>query len=114
MSITKTLTDKDLSADAKLESVAETVATARDAYGNTDAEIAVPRVNTTNGNMPFNMLEAEGKVEVLRDVVASIKAQAIEYSEQNPGTVLNKKIEELIATNGFFANVAPGTKFSYI
>ena len=114
MSITKVLTDEKMSAEDKLQAVAETVAGAREKYGNDKVEIAVPRVQTATGSMPFNMLEDEGKVAVLRSEVALIKTAAIEASEQTEGVVINKKIEELIATNGFFANVAPGTKFEYI
>jgi len=114
MSITKVLTDEKMSAEDKLAAIAETVAGAREKYGNQDVEIDVPRVSTARGSMPFNMLEDEGKVAVLRDEVATIKAKAIEASEQTEGVVINKKIEELISTNGFFVNVAPGTKFEYI
>lgn len=114
MSITKTLSDEKMSAEDKLASVAEVVAGAREAYGNGDTVIEVPRVNTAVGSMPFNMLEDDGKVAVLRGEVANIKAIAVEFVEQNPGAVINKKIEELIAVNGYFANVAPGTKFDYI
>lgn len=114
MSITKVLTDKDLSSSEKLEKVAETVAAARKAYGNEDAEIAVPQVNTVHGVMPFNVLEDDAKVEILRAAVGNIKARAVEAAEQNPGVNINKKIEELLATDSHFTNVAPGTKFEYI
>jgi len=114
MSITKTLSDEKMSAEDKLAAVAEVVAGAREKYGNGEAEIEVPRVSTAQGSMPFNMLEDDGKVAVLRSEVASLKAQAVEYCEQNPGTIINKKIEELLSTNAFFVNVAPGTKFEYI
>lgn len=114
MSITKILTAKDVPAEEKLADVAGVVAGAREAYGNTEAEIAVPRVNTTNGDMPFDMLDADSKVALLTSEVAVIKSAAVEYSEQNPGTNLNRKIEELLSTNGMFANIAAGTKFEYI
>ena len=114
MSITKVLSDKDVSDEDKLKAIAETVAVARKAYGNEESEIAVPRVNTTNGSMPFDMLDDDGKVSLLKSEVASLKARAIEFSENNPGTNLNKKIEELIATNGMFTNISAGTKFEYI
>lgn len=114
MSITKILSDEKTTDAEKLEAVASVVAGAREAYGNKDAEIAVPRVNTANGSMPFDMLDDDGKVALLKSTVGAIKADAVEYAEQNPGTNLNKKIEEILATNGMFCNIAAGTKFEYI
>jgi hypothetical protein len=114
MSITKVLSNEKTSAEEKLEEVANIVAGAREAYGNSEEDVTVPRVNTTNGSMPFDMLDNDSKAEVLRSEVASVKAAAIEYCEQREGANLNKKIEELLATNGFFCNIAAGKKFDYI
>jgi uncharacterized small protein (DUF1192 family) len=107
MSITKVLTDKDTAPADKLERVAEIVAQAREAYGNADAEISAPMINTVH-------LEDEAKVALLRDEVARIKARAVEMATQTPGANMNRKIEELLATNGMFVNIAAGTKFEYI
>lgn len=114
MSITKILSEKDVAASDKLARVAEVVAGARENYGNVDAEVGCPDCNTTNGVMAFDMLDEDGKVEMLKGEVARIKAQAVEFCRNNEGTVLNKKIEELLATNGYFCNIAAGTKFEYI
>lgn len=114
MSITTILSNEKTSDEEKLEAVAEVVAGAREAYGNADAEIAVPRVGTVNGSMPFDMLDNDSKVAILASSVGAIKAQAVEYAEQNPGTNMNKKIEEILATDGCFCNIAAGTKFEYI
>ena len=114
MSITKILTEEKTPASEKLERVAEIVAGAREKYGNADVEISAPSVNTPHGYMSFLHLEDEGKVALLRDQVALIKAVAVEYSEQNEGVNMNRKIEELIATNGMFVNIAAGTRFEYI
>ena len=114
MSITKVLSEKDVNSEDKLKSVAETVAAARKAYGNEDAVIECPVVNTAHGSMPFSVLEDDSKVAVLRDEVAYIKAAAVEFDAQNEGVNVNKKIEELIAVNPLLANIAPGTKFNYI
>mgnify|MGYP006995664023 CR=1 FL=1 len=114
MSITKILADKDTPASEKLERVAEIVSSARAAYGNEDATIASPMINTTQGNMNFNHLEDDAKVAILRGEVASIKAKAVEFVEQREGASFNRKIEELLATNGMFTNVSSGTKFEYI
>jgi len=114
MSITKILSDKETTDEAKLEAVASITAGARENYGNGEEEIAVPRCGTVNGSMPFTMLDADGKVAMLRTEVARVKAAAVEFAEQNAGVNLNKKIEELLATNGMFCNISAGTKFEYI
>lgn len=114
MSITKILTEEKTSAEDKLARISEIVAAARSAYGNEEAAIPVPKVNTPHGSMKFEHLEDASKVAILRDEVARIKAHAVECVEQNPGTNINKKIEELLATNEFFVNVSSGTKFEYI
>ena len=114
MSITKILKDKEATAEAKLEAVAEVVANARQNYGNADEKIAVPTVGTTHGSMGFDMLEADSKVELLRNETMRIKAEAVEYAENNQGVNLNKKIEELISVNGMFCNIDAGKKFEYI
>lgn len=114
MSITTTLSNKEMSAADKLSSVADIVKIIRENYGNQDVEIPSLKVNTPNGNIPFNHLENDSKVEVLSGQAASIKAKAIAYVEENEGTVLNKKVEELIATNPFFANISAKSEFEYL
>ena len=114
MSITTILSNKETSPEEKLDRVAEIVASARKAYGNEDAKVEVPMINTTNGAMPFDVLEPESKVQLLRDEVARIKAAAVEFSAQHSGANINKKIEELISCNPMMTNIAPGTKFDYI
>jgi len=114
MSITKILTKKDADAEDQIASVKEVVASARNAYGNTDTVIEAPMVGTAHGTMSFVHLEAASQVEILRGAVATIKAEAVEFVELNPGASLNKKVEELLAINPFFASVGNGTKFEYI
>jgi hypothetical protein len=114
MSITKILTRKDADAEVQIEEVAGVVAAARQAYGNEDTVIEAPMVDTANGRMRFTHLEAASQVETLRGEVARIKAQAVEFVESTTGANLNKKVEELLAINAFFATVGEGTKFEYI
>ena len=114
MSITKILAGKDASSEDKLTAVAEVVAAARAAYGNSDAVVASPKVNTPNGAMLFIHLDDDSKVVLLQSEVARVKSQAVEYVEQTEGADLNRKIEELLSINGMFVNIAAGTKFSYI
>ena len=114
MSITQTLTDEKMASGDKLQNVAEIVASARKNYGNTEIEIESPKIETTHGSMSFIHLEDDAKVHLLRNEVAAIKAAAVECAEQYPGVNIDKKIEELIATNPLFTNIAPGTEFAYI
>lgn len=114
MSITKVLSDEKMSAEEKLSSVAEVIAGAREAYGNTEADIASPKVSTVHGAMSFDMLEADSKVQLLRNAAGVIKARAVEAAEQNPGVNINKKIEELLATDPMFTNIDACVKFEYL
>ena len=114
MSITRILHQKDADAEVQISAVAEIVAAARKAYGNEEAVIEAPMVNTPHGTMSFVHLEAASQVETLRGEVAGIKAAAVEFVEQNSGASLNKQVEELLAINPFFASVGNGTKFEYI
>ncbi len=114
MSLTKILSQKDANAEEQLVQVAEIIAKARQAYGNEDAVIDAPMVNTPHGNMSFVHLEADSKVAMLRGEVAVIKAKAVEFAEQNAGANINKCIEELLAIDPYFTNVGNGTKFEYI
>lgn len=114
MSITKILTAEKTSAADKLTAVAEIVAKAREAYGNADVKIAASDVNTVHGAMPFAHLEDESKVAMLTNEVQVIKARAIELTRQTTGTVLDKKVEELLATNALFVNAEPSEEVNYI
>lgn len=114
MSITKILSKKDADAEVQVTEVSVIVAAARAAYGNEGTEIEAPMVDTPHGRMSFVHLEAGSQVETLRGVVAGIKAEAVEFVELNSGASLNRKVEELLAINPFFASVGSGTKFEYI
>ena len=45
---------------------------------------------------------------------ARIKAKAVAIVEENPGIVLNKKVEELLATNALFANASSDSEFDVL
>ena len=114
MSITKILGNKDLSADDKLVQVSEIVATLRKSYGNIDVAVEDIKVNTTHGTLPFSSLESDSKVECLTNEALNIKAEALAAVENNPGIMLNKKVEELIATSPLFANATAETGFDVL
>lgn len=108
------MNDKNMTDEDKLTAVAEIVAGARDSYGNAKEEIPAVKCDTTHGMLPFNSLEDGSKVEILCNQAMNIKSQALAFVENNPGAVLNKKVQELISVNPFFANVAPGTEFELL
>lgn len=114
MSLTKVLNQKDTDPDKILEQVAEIVASARKAYGNEDAKIEAPSVNTAHGMMPFDVLESDAKVAILKQEVGAIKAQAVEFGQQVPGANVDKQIEQLLATHPLFVNVSAGKRFEYL
>jgi hypothetical protein len=114
MSITKILSNEKTSDEEKIASVAELAAKARESYGNEDAEIKDPLVNTTYGEMRFSNLEDDAKLTFVRNEVAKIKVRACEAVEQGQGVNPNRRVEELIATNPVLVNVSSGTKFEYL
>lgn len=114
MSITTILQDKETSAETKLEQVAGITSVLRESYGNSDTEIADVKVNTTHGVLPFSYLEPDSKVEILLNEALNIKSSAIAAVENNPAIVLNKKVEELLATNPLFANASTASVFDVL
>lgn len=114
MSITKILGNEDTSADEKISQVSEVIAQVRAKYGNEDVEIDTVKVSTTMGMMDFSFLESDSKVEILKHQAIKIKAEAVEYVEQTPGANAQRKVEELLATNPMFANLANGVTFDYL
>ena len=114
MSITKILSAKDVTSEDKLSKVADIIGTLRESYGNADTEIPSVKVSTTHGNLPFEHLEDDSKVEILMNEALNIKSTAIAAVEDNPGIVLNKKVEELLATSPLFANASGGTEFTVL
>lgn len=114
MSIFKILTAKEVSDETKLEGVAEIVANAREAYGNADKKVPSVDVNTAYGATSFDALLAESKVQLLTNEVQKIRAMAVEFARHQPGANVNKKIEELIATNSMFCNIEDKSDMSYL
>lgn len=114
MSITKILSNEKSSDEEKIAAIAETIAKAREAYGNVDAEIDDPFVNTAHGQMRFSNLEDDSKLAYVRNEVARIKVMAGEATEQGQGVNPNRVVEQLLATNPILTNVAAGTKFEYL
>jgi hypothetical protein len=114
MSITTVLQNKETSAETKLASVAETIGALRESYGNSKAKIEDVKVSTTHGSLPFSNLEPDSKVEILLNEALNIKVSAIAAVEDNPAIVLNKKVEELLATNSLFANASAASAFDVL
>ena len=114
MSLTEILNKKKTSAKSKLKDVAQVVAGARENYGNAKVKIACPSCNTAEGSMPFNMLDADSKVELLKDRLPGIKARAVEANTRDKAVVINREIEKQLAIDPYFANVGNGVKFEYI
>ena len=114
MSITKILSNEETSVEEKITAIAETVAKARAAYGNEEAVIDDPLINTSYGEMRFSNLENDSKLQFIRNEVAKIKVLACECVEENQGVNVNRRVEELIAINPVLANISSGTKFEYL
>ncbi len=59
MSISTILDNKETTAAEKLTALSEVITKARKAYGNTELEITVPVVGTTEGAQPMVILSSE-------------------------------------------------------
>ena len=114
MSIIKILTDVTADDATKLDAVATIVKSARKSYGNIKAEIASPDVSTVNGEMSFEHLLDDSKVAMLTNEAMSLRSYAIEFARNVEGGNINKKLEELIATNPLMCNIESTSDFSYI
>jgi len=114
MSITSILADKDLTDSEKLEQVQELVVVLRKKYGNADADVPSTRVSTAQGSMPFEHLDDDSKVHLLKGEAARIKAAAIAASEATPGLAVSSKSVELIATSPMFTNIPSVASFDVL
>ena len=114
MSITKILEDKEMPTKDKLKTVAGIVAKVRKAYGNSEVEISMPEVQTTMGAIPFNLLEEEGKLHVVKDRVAYVRRASIEESLEVEGSVLGNIEEYRIATDDILTNITTDSPTTYL
>ena len=114
MSIIKTLADITTTDAEKLEAVNAVVIKARASYGNTDAEVASPYVPTTHGDVSFESLMDDSKVAILLNQAQRIRVAAVEFSHDNTGANVNKKIEELIALDGYMCNIVSKNDLDYL
>lgn len=106
--------EKEMSDEQKLKAIITIVSSARKAYGNTDMEIDAPYVATVNGNMNLKYLSNSSKLQEVRTVITDMKMHVMEAEESVQGVVVNKVIEEMIATSPVLVNISDTTEFSYI
>ena len=97
----------------KLSAIAEIVATAKEAYGNADAEITEPEVVSVNGLTALSMISEAGKVELAKAEVERIKINAYEDS-QNEGVVFNRRVEEYLAISPVLSHITATVDSTYL
>lgn len=107
-------TAEEMTTAQKLEELKTIVAAARTAYGNEDAEIPEPEVNTVDGLRKLSYVSPEGKVACANTAFNTIKNVVIEHHAANPGIVLDKEIESLLATDPTLCNLGSTVKSSYL
>ena len=113
MKLNEVLNSEELSNEEKIAKVAETVAKAKEAYGNTGTDITVPDIMSTEGFTALSMISLEGKVELAKAEIARIKMDAYEDS-QNEGVVLNRRIEEYLAISPVLSNITSSIENDYL
>ena len=116
MTLTKIINAKseEMDSAAKLVAIGEKVAKARAAYGNEEAEISVPEVNTANGFVSIEYLSDGDKVAVAAAAIEDIRMIAIETTKDAEGVMLDKEIERLLATSSVLCNLTATSGSDYI
>lgn len=114
MGLQEILNNEKLSDAKKVKAIAKVVAAAREAYGNEDADITAPEINTINGLEDLNMLCNESKLAIAESEITNIRVVAVEYTKAFEGAVLDKKVEELIAISPVLANITATVKSAYL
>ena len=105
MNLTQIFESEELSDKDKLGKITEIITSARNAYGNSEADITLPAVNTVDGLTDLNMLSSESRVVIAQSEVSTIKVIASEFVKCVEGANYAKKVEELIATNPVLAHI---------
>lgn len=114
MGLREILQDKDTSAAAKLEEVSKIVTACREAYGNTEAEIAVPKVNTASGIQSLSMVDDEGKVGLAKAEIGKISTYVAEIVEATAGAVFDSEFAANVAMNPVLTNLGASTGSKYL
>jgi len=114
MTILEILRDEELSSQKKLDSIQDIVNTIRQKYGNTDAEITSPEVTTATGLQPMAMLTAEDKLALVNRVVDAIRTDSYEDAQNAEGVVLDRRVEEYVATNAILNNLDATLDSAYL
>ena len=114
MKLMEIFSSEELSSKEQVAAIAEVVVKARNAYGNGDAEITEPEINTIDGLQSLSMLDDESKVRVAQIEVSCIKTRAVEFCNDVEGAVLDKKIAELIALSPVLTSLTNTTESEYL
>lgn len=104
----------ELSDKEKVEAISIVVVKAREAYGNVDVDIEVPKVQTSEGYVSLTYLSDKDKVSLAELVVNEIKREVSSFTENTEGTVFDKEVERLLATNSVLTNLSVQTDSNYL
>ena len=114
MKLSEILSNTESTDAEKVSQINAVVAKARAAYGNENLEISEPEIYTLSGLQDLAMLSDESKVAIVGLEIEKIKTQAVEFVKNTEGAVLDRKIEELIATSPLLANIPAKVESSYL
>ena len=89
-----------------LEEVANLVKVARKVYGNGDAEITVPSVNTVNGCTNIKYLSTNDKAAVAKKELQSILAEINSADAEVEGLSADYELIGAVATNAVLVNLS--------
>lgn len=114
MKFNEIVESEELSAVEKLSKIAELVKEVRAKYGNLDAELPEAEVCTVDGNTPMSLLDVESKVALAKAAFSSLVRDAYEDTVDQEGIVIDRRIEEYIATSPVLNNLTTTTGSDYL
>jgi hypothetical protein len=114
MKLSDIFNNEELSSKEQIAEIALVVKSAREAYGNGEAEITAPEIATVDGLQDLAMLCDDSKVAIAESEVGNIKTVAVEYCKAFEGAKLDKKVEELLAISPILANITISVESEYL
>ena len=114
MGLREILSNEDMKAADKLQSISEIIGKAREAYGNTEAKIAKPKVTTTEGEVDISILTVNDKLALAEREITQAAIKVSETCEDTAGSVFDKELERVLATNAILVNLTASTGSSYL
>lgn len=114
MTITEILDNPDTPVAEKLDQLAKVVSKAREAYGNTDADLTAPKVHTTEGYVDMKYLSPDDKLVIAKQQIRSTTMETIATTDVVEGAVFDREFERLLSLNAHLSHITSKTDSKYL